>query len=124
MHNKFIPALIGVSIIILIGGLVMFQQEQKESAAAIEAQRTTIPVTDQGSYTLAEISVHASVSDCWSAINGGVYDLTSWVPRHPGGERAIESICGKDGSAAFNGQHAGGAPQAELLVTMKVGDLK
>ena len=122
MSNKFIPALIGISVIVLVGGLVMFQEETKESAA-IDAQ-VAAPATEQGSYTLAEVSMHATVTDCWSAINGSVYNLTSWIPKHPGGARAIESLCGVDGSDAFNGQHGGGAAQAAVLVSMKVGSLK
>ena len=66
-------------------------------------------------YAMADVSAHASAASCWSAINGKVYDLTAWIGQHPGGSSRILSICGKDGSAAFNGQHAGqGAPASEL----------
>lgn len=68
-----------------------------------------------GSYTLTEVAKHASASSCWTAINGKVYDVTAWISQHPGGQRAILGLCGKDGSSAFNGQHAGqGRPTAEL----------
>lgn len=71
--------------------------------------------TTAGSYTIADVAKHASASSCWTAINGKVYDVTSWISQHPGGQRPILSLCGKDGSAAFNGQHAGqGRPAAEL----------
>jgi cytochrome b involved in lipid metabolism len=44
-----------------------------------------------------------------------VYDLTSFIPQHPGGERNILKICGKDGTAAFMGQHGGeGGPESTL----------
>src|SRR4051812_33182532 len=55
-------------------------------------------------YTLADVSKHKDASSCWTAINGGVYDVTSWIDQHPGGRDAILSLCGKDGSSAFNGQ--------------------
>lgn len=58
-------------------------------------------------YTLAQVAAHNSSSSCWSAINGKVYDLTSWISKHPGGKQAIVSMCGRDGSAAYNGQHGG-----------------
>ena len=68
-----------------------------------------------GSYTMAEVSKHASSTSCWTAINGKVYDVTDWITRHPGGQRAILGLCGTDGSAAFNNQHGGqGRPAAEL----------
>jgi cytochrome b involved in lipid metabolism len=60
--------------------------------------------------------------DCWSAINGSVYNLTSFVGNHPGGQ-AILKICGKDGSAIFNAQHGGGAKQQQILANLKVGVL-
>ena len=75
-------------------------------------------------YSLSEVAMHPNAASCWSAINGGVYDLTNWIPKHPGGEKAILSICGKDGSSAFNGQHDGAAKQAAILVTFKIGQLK
>lgn len=68
-----------------------------------------------GSYTMAEVAKHASAASCWTAIGGKVYDVTAWITQHPGGQRAILGLCGKDGSSAFNAQHGGqGRPAAEL----------
>lgn len=68
-----------------------------------------------GACTRADVAKHASSSSCWTAINGKVYDVTAWIGQHPGGQRAILGLCGKDGSSAFNGQHGGqGRPAAEL----------
>ena len=60
-----------------------------------------------GTMTLsnAEIRTHNSKSDCWSIVNGNVYNLTSYVSSHPGGQSVIANICGKDGSSAFSNQH-------------------
>jgi cytochrome b involved in lipid metabolism len=70
--------------------------------------------TPQG-YTLAQVAAHNSASSCWTAINGKVYDVTSWIHQHPGGAAAILSLCGRDGSAAFNDQHGGQRrPEQEL----------
>jgi cytochrome b involved in lipid metabolism len=52
-----------------------------------------------------------------------VYDLTAWISKHPGGERAILSICGKDGSAAFNDQHGGQRRPANELSGFKIGTI-
>ncbi|HEX8591561.1 MAG TPA: cytochrome b5-like heme/steroid binding domain-containing protein, partial [Candidatus Paceibacterota bacterium] len=73
--------------------------------------------------SLEEVARHGSRADCWSAINGSVYDLTSWIPQHPGGEQAILILCGTDGSATFNAQHGGAARQQAILAGFKVGDL-
>lgn len=75
------------------------------------------------SYTMAEVAKHGSQSDCWSAINGGVYNLTSWIDQHPGGADAIISLCGTDGSSAFNDQHGGQRRPANELTGFKIGVL-
>lgn len=83
---------------------------------------TATPV--QRTYTLADVARHATEQSCWSAINGNVYDLTEWVTNHPGGSRAILSICGKDGSAAFSGKHGGQERPEQTLKSFLIGTLK
>ena len=87
----------------------------------------TLPPTNNAasgaSYTMAQVSVHNSGTSCWSAINGNVYDLTSWIPNHPGGPDKILQLCGTDGSAKFNGQHGGSQQQATVLAGFKIGVL-
>lgn len=73
--------------------------------------------------TLTEIAKHNSRTSCWSAVNGNVYDLTSWIPNHPGGEKAILSMCGVDGSAGYNGQHGGKGKPTVVLAGFKIGAL-
>jgi cytochrome b involved in lipid metabolism len=82
------------------------------------------PTPSAGGYTLAQVATHNNRSSCWTAINGNVYDVTSWISRHPGGSDAILYLCGKDGSAAFNDQHGGqGRPESELA-SFKIGVVK
>jgi len=56
-------------------------------------------------FTLNEVSTHNSNESCYTVINGNVYDLTPWIKAHPGGDKAILSICGVDGTESFEGQH-------------------
>jgi cytochrome b involved in lipid metabolism len=49
----------------------------------------------------SEIKKHNTKSDCWS----NVYNLTSYVQKHPGGNAVIANICGKDGTSSFTNQH-------------------
>lgn len=74
-----------------------------------------------GTYNSADLARHATASSCWSAVAGNVYDLTKWIPQHPGGPTVIKAICGKDGTAAFNGQHAGASRPASALAQYKIG---
>lgn len=84
---------------------------------------TTSVKTPTSGYTLAQIAQHADSTSCYSTVNGMVYDLTKWITRHPGGQREILAICGRDGSSAFNGQHGGDARPEQLLAGFEIGVL-
>lgn len=74
-------------------------------------------------YTMSDVATHATAASCWTAVNGSVYDVTSWINQHPGGSRAILGMCGKDASSAFDNQHGGQSrPEAELA-SFKIGIL-
>lgn len=73
--------------------------------------------------SITEVANHADSKSCWSAIDGSVYELTDWIGKHPGGATVIKAICGKDGSGAFNGQHAGQKRPADFLASYKIGEL-
>lgn len=96
----------------------------ESSTSAPTTQPTTGTTSATKAYTMAEVAIHKDASSCWTVINGSVYDLTTWVAQHPGGTSGILSICGKDGTAAFNGQHGGAAAQEKKLATFKIGVLK
>ena len=36
-------------------------------------------------YTVTEVEKHSTPDDCWLIVRGKVYDVTPFVPRHPGG---------------------------------------
>ncbi len=74
-------------------------------------------------YTLHQVAAHNSQTSCWAAVNSSVYDLTSWINQHPGGEDKIISLCGTDGSAAFNDQHGGQSKPENTLAGFKIGTL-
>ena len=77
-----------------------------------------------GVYTMTEVASHGTEADCWTAINGSVYDLTSWVSRHPGGPAFITNLCGTDGSAAFTKKHGEAPKPVKALFLLKIGELK
>ena len=83
---------------------------------------STPPASTPDSYTLADVAKHATKSSCWTAIGGSVYDLTSFIPMHPGGDRIL-AVCGIDGTSLFEAQH-GDTPRAQAeLATLKIGTL-
>jgi len=48
-----------------------------------------------------ELGSHHGKGDVWVAIDGKVYDFTSFAPDHPGGPESITSLAGEDGSSEF-----------------------
>ncbi|XP_073013280.1 uncharacterized protein [Typha latifolia] len=40
-------------------------------------------------YSQSEVSIHTSKKDCWVVIHGKVYDVTTFLEDHPGGEDAL-----------------------------------
>ncbi len=74
-------------------------------------------------YTLEKVKANASAASCWTVIKGNVYDLTKWIRSHPGGESAIISLCGVDGSAAFASQHGGKSKPESRLAGYLLGPL-
>lgn len=53
------------------------------------------------SITREDVAQHNTADDCWTIIDGNVYDITSYIPRHPGGDDILRA-CGTDGSSLFN----------------------
>lgn len=139
--NKII---ITTVILILLGiGAFTYKQQRgtsdssyklSESVTTIPSETTTTetqtasttegnPAPAQPKLTAEEVAKHNSKASCYSIINSSVYDLTSWISKHPGGEKGILSICGKDGTSAFMGKHGGGQKQIDQLSTFKIGAL-
>ncbi len=72
---------------------------------------------------MTDVAAHATPTDCWSAVNGSVYNLTDWVARHPGGANAINAMCGSDASGSFNAQHGNFPAAQSALMLLKIGTL-
>ena len=81
------------------------------------------PVATNLPLTLDEVKKHNSAGDCWSIIDGNVYDLTNWVESHPGGKERITAICGKDGTSSFLGKHSNSNSAKSQLTRFELGKL-
>jgi cytochrome b involved in lipid metabolism len=81
------------------------------------------PTTTSNALTLARVKANNTASSCWSIINGNVYNLTSWISNHPGGKSAITSLCGIDGTSAFNSQHRNESKPESRLTGYLLGKL-
>lgn len=53
-----------------------------------------------------ELKLHKSKNDCWTCINGKVFNITPYLYFHPGGVDEIMKCAGTDGTYLFNKYHS------------------
>ncbi|KAF9942559.1 hypothetical protein BGZ67_001172 [Mortierella alpina] len=58
-----------------------------------------------GRFTLSDVKEHNSYDDAWTVLNGKVYNITPYLPFHPGGEKELMRCAGRDGTRLFNLTH-------------------
>ncbi|MES2087816.1 MAG: cytochrome b5-like heme/steroid binding domain-containing protein [Patescibacteria group bacterium] len=124
--SKYIIGLVIAAVIVVgvsLASVKKSNQVTPTEQTPVVATSTTTSTETPKTFTLAEVATHNNDSSCYSAIRGSVYDLTSWIYKHPGGSARILSICGKDGTSAFTTQHAGEPRPEAMLASFKIGEL-
>lgn len=112
----------------------METQEQEDTETNVMSENTDSQNTTQtntpetstsnpATFILTDVAAHSREADCYTAIDGVVYDLTAWIHKHPGGDRNILRICGIDGTQAYNGQHGNDTKANNILAGYEVGIL-
>ncbi len=86
-------------------------------------QPPAVAATITGPITLAEVARHATPEDCWSVVDGTVYDLTGFIARHPAGAGAVIGMCGREATDSFNSEHDGQAEAEGWLEVFRIGTL-
>lgn len=100
------------------------ENEVKEEEKVEEKPTTPITTTPaKNTFTSTEVASHAVPEDCWASVSGGVYDLTTWVERHPGGSAIIKSLCGTDATVKFTNKHGESSLAKSALGLLKIGTL-
>ena len=98
------------------------------AAPSQSATPSKSPAASQSSsgptFTLAEVKKNNNDKNCWTIVDENVYNLTTWIKSHPGGENAILSLCGVDGTSAFKSKHTGSPGPVGQLDSYKIGKLK
>lgn len=106
--KKNIFIILTIFFVVLLVGILYFQKRNTQintiSTTPIESTVPSSESTGSGSvYTLAEVATHNNENDCWLVIENKVYDVTSFIPDHPGGQEIIRG-CGKDATSLFQGE--------------------
>jgi len=77
-------------------------------------------------YTLQELARHNQPNDCWMAIDGMVYDFSTYLPQHPSEPSVMLPWCGKEATQAFLTKTKGrphSSYASQLLPTYRIGRL-
>jgi cytochrome b involved in lipid metabolism len=83
-------------------------------------QRAPSPLTPD--ITPLEVSQHSTKHDLWVTIHDKVYNVTSFVDEHPGGEEVLLDVAGQDATEAF--EDVGHSEEArEILSKLFVANL-
>ncbi|KAH0564319.1 cytochrome b5 isoform X1 [Cotesia glomerata] len=73
-------------------------------------------------YSRAEVATHNDSKSTWLIIHNSIYDVTSFLNEHPGGEEVLLEQAGKDGTEPF--EDVGHSSDAKQMVEpYKVGEL-
>jgi cytochrome b involved in lipid metabolism len=80
-------------------------------------------MSDVKELTLAEVATHTTKKDLYMVIHDKVYDCSSFVDEHPGGEEVLLDVSGQDGTEAF--EDVGHSDEArEILDGLFVANVK
>ncbi|XP_021893369.1 cytochrome b5-like [Carica papaya] len=73
-------------------------------------------------FTFEDLANHKSRGSCWLLIHGKVYDVTSFMEEHPGGEEVLLAATGRDATDDF--EDVGHSDEARALMpNMYIGDI-
>lgn len=88
VYTVFVAFWAAVGTLVLVDMLVPDVAEQAPQQAPAS--------TDPAGYSLSEVARHATLDDCWMVIEGIVYDVSDYVPRHPAPPNVLEQWCGRE----------------------------
>ncbi|MCJ1477371.1 hypothetical protein MMC13_006042 [Lambiella insularis] len=62
----------------------------------------------------AEVAKHNTAGSCWVILYGNVYDVTNFLPQHPGGSKIILQLAGQNATAEYDPVHPPGTLEEHL----------
>ncbi|KAF5357138.1 hypothetical protein D9756_006810 [Leucocoprinus leucothites] len=74
-------------------------------------------------WTLDQVAQHSSSESCWVIIQDHVYDVTEFLPEHPGGADIILKHAGRDATAVYIPIHPSDALDKNLPPTKHLGPI-
>jgi len=84
-----------------------------------ESEQTDSENSNNKIISASEIAKHNSKDDCWVVYDKKIYDLTSFISKHPGGEDKIIRNCGT--TTKFQEEFTNKHGTAKVKMLMEVG---
>jgi len=81
-----------------------------KAPTVVQPPKATTPPANSGTninLTAAELARHSTAGSCWLLVSGKIYDVSSYLSKHPAGAGAITPYCGKESTAGFTGSGGG-----------------
>jgi cytochrome b involved in lipid metabolism len=78
--------------------------------------------SEKKAFTLGEVKKHNKKNDAWTIIENKVYDITTWIPTHPGGDVILKAV-GKDGTRLFKSVNHPSFVSESVLPKYYIGNL-
>ncbi|KAF2016555.1 hypothetical protein BU24DRAFT_422915 [Aaosphaeria arxii CBS 175.79] len=72
-------------------------------------------------FDYAEVAKHNTAESCWVVLYGNVYDVTEFIPEHPGGSKVILQLAGTDATDEYDPIHPPGILEENLKPENKLG---
>jgi isopentenyl diphosphate isomerase/L-lactate dehydrogenase-like FMN-dependent dehydrogenase len=69
------------------------------------------------------VSKHNTPESCWVVLYGNVYDVTEFLPSHPGGSKIILQLAGRDATEEYDPIHPPGILEENLKPEAKLGKI-
>lgn len=97
---------IGTLVAIVVGILVFYALFLATSVKKVKSKPIIISKPKPiGPFSKIEVSKHNTAEDAWIIVDDKVYDITDFVPVHPGGDSILNNV-GGDSTVGFKGpQH-------------------
>ena len=74
-------------------------------------------------FTYDEVKQHNSTDSCWVILYGDVWDVTKFLPEHPGGSKIILSLAGTDATEEYDPIHPPGTLEDSLPAEANLGKI-
>ena len=103
----------------------MIRLSNTDEPVSIQETNKTAPstVNTTAPQQALQLADHASSASCWIVFQSNVYDITAFLPRHPGGVNAIAQYCGTTGfEQAFTTKHGTSKVAMFMKVATLIGD--